>query len=97
VTAQSREEALADGELLRAAGWRVAGVETSENAFHSLLPRQSGTLANDVYRKNGWIGAFGVPQRNAESGTAANQGGGKPSDYGSSSHDRFVPRQTGEA
>lgn len=57
VATNTRVEALMDCELLLERGWRPAG-GAEHNPYTSLQARQSGTLANDLYRKNAWLVAY---------------------------------------
>ncbi|KAG2450207.1 hypothetical protein HYH02_000308 [Chlamydomonas schloesseri] len=57
VATNTRVEALMDCELLLERGWRPAG-GAEPNPYTSLQARQSGTLANDLYRKNAWLVSY---------------------------------------
>lgn len=43
-----------EAEWLEEFGWRMAG-SIDQNPYTSLKLIQSGTLANDLYRKNAWL------------------------------------------
>jgi hypothetical protein len=47
-----------EAELLGAAGFALAGPEVTRNPLPSLEVLQSGTCANDVYRKSAYIAAY---------------------------------------
>jgi len=51
-------EAAIEAELLCAAGFALAGPEVTRNPLPSLEVLQSGTCANDVYRKSAYIAAY---------------------------------------
>ncbi len=59
-----------EAEWLADYGWR-AGASTASNPYTSLKLAQSGTLANDLYRKNAWL----VVYQHRDAPPRAEQGG----------------------
>ncbi|GIL42838.1 hypothetical protein Vafri_694 [Volvox africanus] len=57
VATNTSMEAQMEAEWLHEYGWRGDG-PASPNPYTSLKLAQSGTLANDVYRKNAWLGVY---------------------------------------
>ncbi|KAG2442653.1 hypothetical protein HXX76_002737 [Chlamydomonas incerta] len=76
VATNTRVEALMDCELLLERGWRPAG-GAEHNPYTSLQARQSGTLANDLYRKNAWLVAYQHVGQQEDGEEDGEEGGGR--------------------
>lgn len=77
VTTNTFMELSMEQEILESKA-RMACEGVSENPFPCPCPAQSGTVANDVYRRNQWFGIFFAAQRTSHVDNGDTSAGEKP-------------------
>ena len=69
-TSNTYAEGVMEGEVWEEQGWMELRIDNvPPNPFCSLEVLQSGTLSNDIYRKNAWVSAYGLVKKKSSFGS----------------------------